>query len=66
MSYGPFLGGKRVCIGKTLAENFAKIVIPIVISKFDFSFSNPIYYTQKPQNAATEDSHLLSVIVKTH
>ena len=29
MSYGPFLGGKRVCIGKTFAESIGKFVLAI-------------------------------------
>ena len=32
MSYGPFLGGKRVCLGKTFAENIGKCVMPIIMS----------------------------------
>ena len=32
MSYGPFLGGKRICLGKTFAENMAKCIIPIILS----------------------------------
>jgi len=32
MSFGPFLGGKRICLGKTFAENIAKCVIPIIAS----------------------------------
>lgn len=36
MSYGPFLGGKRVCLGKTFAENIGKCVLPIIYSQLDF------------------------------
>jgi cytochrome P450 len=32
MSFGPFLGGKRICLGKTFAENIGKCVLPIIIS----------------------------------
>jgi cytochrome P450 len=31
MSFGPFLGGKRVCLGKTFAELMIK-VIPSILS----------------------------------
>jgi cytochrome P450 len=30
-SYGPFLGGKRISLGKTFAENVAKALIPLFI-----------------------------------
>jgi cytochrome P450 len=29
-SFGPFLGGKRICVGKTFAEIVSKIVTPII------------------------------------
>jgi cytochrome P450 len=30
MSFGPFLGGRRICLGKSFAENIAKVVFPII------------------------------------
>ncbi len=35
-SFGPFLGGRRVCIGKTFAEVSAKFLIPLILQNFDF------------------------------
>ena len=32
-SFSPFLGGRRICLGKTLAENIAKVIIPIIVSE---------------------------------
>lgn len=29
MSYGPFLGGKRICLGKTFAEKLVRCILPI-------------------------------------
>ena len=31
MSFSPFLGGKRICVGKTFAELVAKCVLPIIL-----------------------------------
>ena len=31
-SLSPFLGGKRICVGKTFAENIGKVLISIVAS----------------------------------
>lgn len=38
MSFIPFYGGKRICLGKTLAENLTKIAVPLILSNLDFSF----------------------------
>jgi steroid 17alpha-monooxygenase/17alpha-hydroxyprogesterone aldolase len=37
-SYAPFLGGKRVCLGKTFAELVAKAIIPAIFTKYEFEF----------------------------
>ncbi|CDW80978.1 cytochrome p450 [Stylonychia lemnae] len=54
-SFSPFLGGRRICLGKTFAENIAKCVIPIIISELDIKFKNDYHYERKPpKNFATE------------
>mmetsp|Transcript_30638 Transcript_30638/g.30113 ORF Transcript_30638/g.30113 Transcript_30638/m.30113 type:complete len:229 (+) Transcript_30638:599-1285(+) len=40
MSFAPFLGGKRICLGKTFVETMSKIIGPTVIGTFDFKFVN--------------------------
>ena len=50
MSFGPFLGGKRICLGKTFAESASKVVGPYLIYNFDFKFVNEINKTYKPAN----------------
>lgn len=40
MSFGPFLGGKRVCLGKTFAESFTKSVLAVILSQLDFDFAD--------------------------
>ena len=49
-SFTPFLGGRRICIGKTFAENIIKCVSPVILSKLDFEFVNPENYIRKPPN----------------
>jgi len=50
MSYGPFLGGKRVCIGKTFAELIAKFVVSSFIYKFPhLEFCDKANYTSLPR-----------------
>ena len=33
MSFTPFLGGKRICIGKTFAETSSKFILALFLSK---------------------------------
>lgn len=51
MSYGPFLGGKRICLGKTFAENIGKCVLPIILMQLDFNFVDKDLYVRKPGNS---------------
>ena len=41
MSYMPFLGGRRICLGKTFAEVNSRIVGPAIFGQFDFEFVDP-------------------------
>ena len=50
MAFHPFIGGKRVCLGKTFAEISAKLVISIIYSNFDFEFIDEKYMYSKPEN----------------
>ena len=49
MSFVPFLGGKRVCVGKTFAETTFKIIFPIILSALDFEFVDPRDREEKRQ-----------------
>ena len=40
MSYGPFLGGHRICLGKTFALNSTNRVLPIILMQLDFEFTD--------------------------
>jgi len=47
MSYGPFLGGKRICIGKTFAETSSKLALAIIFSRYSFKFMDKKNYSGK-------------------
>jgi len=49
-SFSPFLGGRRICVGKTFAENIIKSVVPLILSKLEFEFVDPKDYLRKPPN----------------
>jgi len=62
-SFGPFLGGKRICIGKTFAEYMAKCIVSVIISQLNFEFVDPIFLTKKPMNSIS-GYYNLPVMVK--
>ena len=37
-SFAPFLGGQRICIGKTFVEALSKFTVPTLISNFEMEF----------------------------
>lgn len=36
LAFNPFIGGKRICLGKTFAEVVAKFVVPALLGHFKF------------------------------
>mmetsp|Transcript_46480 Transcript_46480/g.34138 ORF Transcript_46480/g.34138 Transcript_46480/m.34138 type:complete len:125 (+) Transcript_46480:205-579(+) len=43
-SFCPFLGGARICLGKTFAEMATRVVGPKFIHNFDFEFVDKNHY----------------------
>ena len=41
LSFTPFMGGKRMCVGKTFAEIAVKFTIPMLYHCFDFELVDP-------------------------
>jgi cytochrome P450 len=41
MAFTPFMGGKRVCLGKTFAEVNTRFTVPLLYHFFDFEFVDP-------------------------
>lgn len=37
-SFSPFLGGSRICIGKTFIEVVSKLTVPTLLAHFEFDF----------------------------
>ncbi len=50
MSFVPFLGGKRICVGKTFAELVAKSILPIILCQLsiDIPADSDLAVDQKP------------------
>ena len=64
MSYGPFLGGKRICLGKTFAENMGKSMTALIIGQLDFEFVENEFYTRKPNTSFHLDEPNVLVKIK--
>ena len=47
LAFSPFLGGKRICIGKTFAEIVVKLVVIGLVGKLNFEFADPIMKTKE-------------------
>ena len=65
MSFGPFLGGKRISLGKTFAENKGKSVLPIILSQLNFQFpERSELFHSKPSNSMvlTEPEYMVEVL----
>jgi cytochrome P450 len=39
-TFNPFLGGKRVCLGKSFAEITTRLTLPLLYYHFDFKFAD--------------------------
>jgi cytochrome P450 len=48
LSFTPFLGGKRVCMGKSFAELVSKVLIPGIFMKYEFEIEDKNIYENKP------------------
>jgi cytochrome P450 len=49
-AFAPFHAGRRVCVGKTLAENMIRITLPILSHFLDFEYMDQKDDIEKPQN----------------
>jgi cytochrome P450 / NADPH-cytochrome P450 reductase len=48
LSFTPFLGGRRICLGKTFADVVTSFTLPLVLYHFDFEFVDPVHSRHKP------------------
>ena len=47
-AFCPFFGGKRICLGRTLAEYITMFTFPLILTHLDFEFTNPEHIHKKP------------------
>lgn len=49
LAFTPFLGGHRVCLGKTFAEITLKYTLPMYTYFFNFEWRNKDFYQNRPR-----------------
>ena len=64
-SFSPFLGGKRICIGRTFAEKISKCLSLAIIGRLDYEFVNPEHYISKPTIEFMIPEPLVNVRIKS-
>ena len=64
MSFTPFLGGKRICLGKTLAESIGKCVLTVILGQVDFEFEDPKVKVDKPPSTIFHEQPKYRMTVK--
>ena len=65
-SFCPFFGGKRICLGKTLAEFMTVFTLPLVLYHFQFEFVDPEHAIIKPNlQLATFKTPKIPMRIKT-
>ena len=66
-AYIPFLGGKRVCLGKGFAERLVAMIIPSMIMQLNFEFLEKKFYNETPLNSFMSGTDDLQVkLTKVH
>ena len=64
MCYQPFLGGRRICLGKSFAETIVKCVLAMFIAMVDFEFADPKIREKKPPNTFVHREPVYDMFVK--
>ena len=49
LAFTPFMGGKRICLGKTFAEITTRLTVPILMHSFNFEYADQAHLKCKPK-----------------
>ena len=49
LAFTPFMGGKRICLGKTFAEITTRLTVPILMHSFNFEYADQAHLKSKPK-----------------
>lgn len=64
LSFTPFMGGKRICLGKTFAEVTVKYTVPMIFHHLDFEFATESQKTEPKKTYAISGVKELVMLMK--
>ena len=64
LTFTPFLGGKRSCLGKTFAEVVVRYTIPIIYYHLDFEAVDPDYVKPTLSAVASESPQIPMRVIR--
>ncbi|CDW81283.1 cytochrome family subfamily polypeptide 55 precursor [Stylonychia lemnae] len=64
MSFAPFFGGKRICLGKTFAQHILTSILTILINQLDYELADESLYHSKPSNTFLQQEFTYKVRAK--
>ena len=47
LAFTPFMGGKRICLGKTFAEVTIRFTVPMLYHFFDFELEEQLFWVRQ-------------------
>jgi cytochrome P450 len=64
-AFTPFLGGQRICLGKTFAELMVRFTVSIMLYHYDFKMTDEEQIKNKPQINASGQHEAVIMVRKT-
>jgi cytochrome P450 len=63
-AFSPFLGGMRICLGKTFVESVSKVMLPVLLTKFDFELPDAANFVLPHNNMLCLEQPVVLMRVK--
>ena len=63
-SFSPFLGGMRICLGKTFVEEVSKVTLPTVLRRFWFEAEDPSKFEVPVNHMLCQREPVVHMILK--
>mmetsp|Transcript_43001 Transcript_43001/g.41366 ORF Transcript_43001/g.41366 Transcript_43001/m.41366 type:complete len:119 (-) Transcript_43001:58-414(-) len=64
MSFSPFTGGRRVCLGRALGEQMGKMIMAMLVWKYDIELAEEKHRLRKPNFDLTLDNPVIPATIK--
>ena len=64
-AFSPFLGGMRICLGKTFIEAVSKVTLPVLLTKFVFELPNADTFEMPYNNMQCIEQPVVKMTLRT-